>query len=278
MITNCLRSLLPAPVLLAATFVALPAAHAAMSDWAVNEGGRMRVVTLSPDADGRLRGALEIEPQPGWITYWREPGQSGIPPQISVSPGGNVRLGTIGYPVPKPITIGSIHEIGYDGHIALPIEFQLAEPGKPATLKLSALIGICKDICIPFQADFSLSLPAESQFLPQEQGVVGAAEASLPAPPTADFSLDRHTLSPDGNHLSLRFTLPDAGDAAPVVYVTGPPGYVFFQQENSQRKGRTFETEITIGKLPKGYDIHGEHWRVLVIDGDRAMETQLAFE
>lgn len=256
----------------------LTRAHAAMSDWAANEGGRMRVVALSPEADGRLRAALEIEPKPGWITYWREPGRSGIPPQITVSPGNGAALESIGYPVPKTIAIGSIREIGYDGPVALPLSFRLDEPGKPAKLQLSAFIGLCKDICIPFQADFSLALPAESLFLPQEQGVVNAAEASLPAGPSADFSLDGHTLSSDGKRLALRLTLPEAGEAAPAVYLTGPAASVFFEQENSKRDGRAFETEIAIGKLPKGYDIHGKQWRILVVDGARAMETQFAID
>lgn len=265
-------------LLLAAALAASSPADAAMSDWAVNEGGRMRLVALSPDVDGRLRAALEIEPHQGWITYWREPGQSGIPPQITVQPGSNVTLENVGYPVPQPIAIGSIREIGYKDRVALPIDFKITDVDKPTTLKVSAFIGLCKDICIPFQADFSLSLPAESQFLPEEQGVVAAAEASLPRPPSADFALDRHALSPDGKRLALRFTLPEAGSAIPAVYVTGPSGYAFFEQANSRRDGRTFETEIVLGKLPGGYDLHGKQWSVLVVDGTHAMETRLAFD
>jgi DsbC/DsbD-like thiol-disulfide interchange protein len=253
-------------------------ADAAMSGWAANEGGRMRLLALSPQADGKLRAALQIEPAPGWITYWREPGESGIPPQLSLSSDANVSLERIGYPVPKLISIGSVREIGYDGAVVMPLDLRITDQGKPAVLDLSAFIGLCKDICIPFRADFSLPLPAASQFLPQEQAIIDAAYTSLPAGPSADFSLASYALSADEKHLTLKLELPEARADAAQVYVTGPNGFVFFKQDSARRDGRTLETEIAIGRLPKGYEIHGKRWNLLVVDGERAMETQLAFD
>ena len=261
--------------MLAAT--ALPAA-AALSDWATNEGGRMRLVALSPQADGSLRAALQIEPLPGWITYWREPGEGGIPPQLSLAPEANVAIERIGYPVPKTILAGSVREIGYDGPVTLPIDLRIADPAKPAKLDLSAFVGLCKDICIPFQASFSLPLPAQSLFLPEEQAVIAAADAALPGGPAADFALTGHRLSADGKALSLEFTLPEPAGDAPQVYLTGPSGYVFFNQKQPRRDGRNFQTEIAMGRLPAGYDLHGKRWTVLVVDGARAMETPLVFD
>ena len=119
-------------MLAAGVLLALPA-HAAMSDWANNEGGRMRLVALAPDADGHIRAALQIEPEPGWITYWREPGDSGIPPQVSPAPEGNVALEKVAFPVPKLITVGKVKEIGYDA---------------PVTSRTVAIISVsCPGLC-----------------------------------------------------------------------------------------------------------------------------------
>jgi DsbC/DsbD-like thiol-disulfide interchange protein len=269
------------PIVLLALAAALGApspATAAKSEWASNEGGRMRLVALSPGADGTVRAALQIEPAPGWVTYWREPGESGIPPQLSVAPGSNVTLDRIGYPVPKPIAIGPIREIGYDAPVVLPLDFRIVDKTLPAEIDLDAFIGLCKEICIPFQADLSLPLPAGSQFLPEEQAIVAAADASLPASPSTGFSLQGHSLSADGKLLSLKLELPEASSEMPQVYLTGPSGTVFFRQDEARRDGRAFETEIAIGKLPKGYDLHGKRWTLLVVDGPHAMETQLAFD
>lgn len=80
----------------------------------------MRVASLAMDADGVVRGVLQIEPKDGWITYWREPGEAGIPPQITPDPASGVSLTTMAYPVPKLIENGDITDIGYDHAVSLP--------------------------------------------------------------------------------------------------------------------------------------------------------------
>ncbi len=261
----------------AATLCAGPAAHAAMSDWVDNQGGRMRLVALAPDAEGHIRAALQIEPQPGWITYWREPGQSGIPPQVTLAPGSGVTLEKASYPTPKQIMVGNIQEIGYDAPVTLPLDFRTTSKA-PAKLDLTAFIGLCKDICIPFQADYSLELPAGEQPATHELALLDAAKASLPQAPSSDFALQSHRLSSDAKTLALRLTLPEATGDAPTIYVTGPAGYAFFEQANAKREGTAYSADITIGKLPKNYDTKGKTWGILVVDGDRAMETTLALE
>ncbi|AVA20614.1 DsbC domain-containing protein [Rhizobium sp. NXC24] len=270
-------SFIPLLTMLTAATLTDGTAHAAMSDWANNEGGRMRLVALAPDAQGHIRAALQIEPAPGWITYWREPGESGIAPQVNPAPDGGITLEKTSYPTPKPIVVGKIQEIGYDEPVTLPLDFRV-NGKQPVTLNLTAFIGLCKDICIPFQTQFSLPLSAAGQSTPHEQALLDAADASLPQAPSSDFAVENHQLSPDAKTLSLRLTLPEATGSTPLIYVTGPSGYVFFKQANGTRDGRTFATDIAIGKLPKNYDIKGKSWGILVIDGERAMETTLAFE
>lgn len=252
-------------------------AQAEMSDWAQNEGGRMRLVALSPDADGHIGAGLQIEPKPGWITYWREPGNNGIPPQITIAPQSGVTLDAVSYPAPKHIVSGKVEDIGYDAPVTLPLSLTAPKAG-PVTLDATAFIGICKDICIPFQAQLSLKLGGAAQSRPQEETILQSAAARLPEAPSADFKVAAHILSPDMKQLSLKITLPEEGASTPDIIVTGPTGYAFTRQTNAVRAGRTYSADIAIGKLPKNYDIRGKQWGVLVIDGTRAMESTLAFE
>lgn len=263
--------------LLATLFFSAAAAHAATSEWIDNQGGRMRLIALAPDTEGHIRAALQIEPEPGWITYWREPGQGGIPPQITPAAGSGIAVEKTGYPIPKPISVGPIREIGYDAPVTFPLDLRIT--GKaPAKLELTAFIGLCKDICIPFQADLSLPLPANEQPTSHELALLDAAKAVLPQPPSPDFTVQSHKISSDTKSLSLQLTLPEPSGNVPDIYVTGPSGYVFFQQANAKRDGTTFSTDIVIGKLPKDYDAKGKDWGILIVDGDRAMETTLALE
>jgi DsbC/DsbD-like thiol-disulfide interchange protein len=261
----------------AALLLGFYSAHAEMSDWAENEGGRMRLIALPAMTDGTMRAALQIEPKPGWITYWREPGNSGISPQITIAPESGVTLDRIAYPVPKHLSDGTINDLAYDAPVTLPI-FLSAKKGTPADLNAKAFIGICKDICIPFQSEFSLKFASAGQSHPEEEAILRAAEATLPEAPSAKFNVKAHSISQDMKHLSLQIILPETADTAPETIVTGPSGHAFTKQLTSKRDGRTFSADIAIGKLPKNYDIHGKSWGVLVIDGPRAMETTLAFE
>ena len=262
-----------------ALLAAFPA-HAAFSDWATSEGGRMRIVALPPDEQGRIRAGLQIEPKPGWITYWREPGDSGIPPQIAALPGSNVTLGSVAYPVPKHINAGSVNDFGYDRPVTLPLRFTAIGSGD-LQIDAQVFIGMCRNICIPFQATFSLPVPpankGKGQSHPQESAILDAADASLPEAPGRDFSVSAFSLTPDMNRLRLHLALP--GDVKnPEIIVTGPSGYVFTRQENVKPNTDGLSTDIVIRQLPRNYTPKGKQWRVLVKAGGRAMETSLAFD
>ncbi|PDS77718.1 protein-disulfide reductase DsbD domain-containing protein [Rhizobium sp. L43] len=280
-ISSVPRRLFIAVFSMAAALVPLCSVHAEMSAWADNEGGRMRLVALAPDAGGKIRAALQIEPKPGWITYWKEPGGNGIPPQVTIAAGSGVSLDAIAYPVPKHFFNGAIEDIAYDAPVTLPLSLTAAGKG-PVEIDAAAFIGICRDICIPFQANFQLKLGPAIQSHPQEEAILQAADASLPKPPSADFDVTAHAMSPDGKVLSLTLVLPGEGKgeakAAPDIIVTGPSGHAFTKQIGGKRDGATFKVDIAIGKLPENYAISGKRWGLLVIDGARAMETTLAFE
>lgn len=248
---------------------------AEITPWAINEGGRMRIVALPPEPDGTVRGVLQIEPKSGWITYWKEPGDAGIPPQIVLSETDGVKLNHISFPVPKRINNGKLRDIGYDQSVALPFELKADAPHKPLTIGASAFVGLCRNICIPFQAEFSLALAPTKGTPVEEAMILNAAASKLPEAPSNDFAVTQYVMTRD--RLSLKLKLP-AGTTEPQVIVTGPQGHVLFESVNGRRDEDSYQLDMPIGKLPKGYDIKGKRWGILVIAGSRAMETSLAFE
>jgi DsbC/DsbD-like thiol-disulfide interchange protein len=253
-------------------------AWAETTEWASNEGGRMRIVALAPDSRGSVRGALQIEPKAGWITYWREPGDAGIPPHVTFPQSSGVTLERMSYPVPKRIDNGELRDIGYDGAVTLPFELKVTDTGKPAVLTATAFIGLCRNICIPFEASFDLSLSADTGTSFAEAMIINDAEAKLPEAPSDDFAVTHYAVSPDGDTLHLRLRLPEDAARKPQVIVTGPEGHVLFNDAEGERDGDSLSLEMPVGKLPKGYDIKGKRWGILVLAGTRAMETSLAFK
>src|SRR5690606_29931154 len=85
---------------------ALPAA-AASSTWVKSGGGAVRIVTSGlSDKEGLLRGAIEIRLEPGWKTYWRDPGEAGIPPRLHLSAASDASAAELLFPPPERIKIG----------------------------------------------------------------------------------------------------------------------------------------------------------------------------
>lgn len=253
--------------LLALAAALLPASEAlsASSPWISDEGGRARLVLLQPDADGIRRGIIEIEPAPGWITYWREPGDSGIPPQVTPEPPAS--LVSISFPAPKIVALGNLTDIAYDGPVAFPIRLAGAPDATGATL----FIGLCKDICIPFQA--RLTLPAGASDTPEERAAVEAAEARVPPGEQDGLAVTGASLSPSGDRMVLEMDLGAASRRAEAV-LTGQPGYAFTASGTAGDDGR-LSLSVPLAGLSASHAAAGAAWRVLVLSEGRAIETEI---
>lgn len=172
------KTLTPALIAAAACLLSFPA-FAASSPWAQVEGGAVRLVTDGlPGSDGMLRGALQIRLKPGWKTYWRDPGEAGIPPTVTVVEPANATNVEIGFPAPKRVDDGYSVWAGYDQPVALALAFDLPDAGA-RNLGVSVFLGICEMICIPVQADFSIDLSDNSQAMPDRE-IVERAFAAVP--------------------------------------------------------------------------------------------------
>ncbi|NTJ41527.1 cytochrome C biogenesis protein [Agrobacterium larrymoorei] len=278
-----LRNLFPArTVLLASALVSVVAfsghnASAETTDWMESEGGRMRIVSLPMDQNGRIEGVLQIDLKPGWITYWREPGEAGIPPQLSPDPKSGVRFTSMSFPVPKLIKNDDITDIGYDASVDLPFALQSAPGREHDDVTLTSFIGVCLNICIPFEANFSFRKDAGKVATPEETEIVNAAKARLPEQSSDDFKVQNFHITPDKTLLAVELHLPDGAPKEADIFVAGPSGYAYFEPQNLVRDKRKLSFYMNIKGLPKTYSPKGQRWTILVKSGERAMETTLDF-
>lgn len=257
-------------------FLTAATGNAAVTEWAQSEGGRMRVVTLDVNDNGMLQAALEIELTPGWITYWREPGEAGIPPHISSPPDSGVSVGTILYPVPKLILNGDLRDIGYDQSVLLPFKIGTFEIGKEKTVKLSAFIGVCQNICIPFQAEFDIKVGKTSTATADERLSIENTYKKLPQQPDDSFRVTAYEYKKD-NTISFDVLLPEGPGDTPEVFLTGPDGYAFSSLSGFKKSGRNAVFDMDISGLPKRFTMQGSNWRILIKSGGRAIESPLNF-
>lgn len=225
--------------LLAATAPAL----ASSSAWYDSEGGRIRLVTSGvPDQDGRLQGVLEIALKPGWKTYWRDPGDSGVPPQIDIAASTNIGHATLAFPAPRRHDDGYGSWTGYDHPVSLPVSFTLASPGKPAAIEARVFLGVCETICIPVQATLELD-PSADPDNAADAVRVRTGFAALPDPATAGFGA-RPSPASDHEMLVVEAEAPGAPSSVD-FFVAGENGYMFGPSVRSEQDGKiTFRVPI----------------------------------
>ena len=104
-----------------------------------------------------LLGGIAFQLQPGWKTYWRNPGDSGVPPRFDFSKSDNVEAVTIMWPAPLKFDDGAGgHSIGYHDQIVLPLRIVAKSADKPVTLRADISYAVCEKLCIPVEANLEL--------------------------------------------------------------------------------------------------------------------------
>ncbi len=185
--------------------------------------------------DGTHTAALQITLAPGWKTYWRAPGDAGIPPMIDFSPSENISSAKFHWPVPKVFDQGGMRSIGYESVLVIPIELAPATPGAPLRLSGRIDIGVCEEICIPLQFEFDTPLPADGARDPR------IVAALVNRPLTADeagVTQVQCRIQPNDEGLSVTttLTLPSTGRDESVVVETADP-YVWVSEPDVTRNG-----------------------------------------
>jgi thiol:disulfide interchange protein DsbD len=130
--------------------------------------------------------ALRLKMDRGWHTYWRNPGDSGLPTTIAWKLPAGLSAGPIEWPAPRALPVGPLVNYGYDDEALLLTEIATTPElaGSSANLAARAEWLVCKDICIPEGADFALTLPVAKSASPDTRwaGPIAAARAALPRP------------------------------------------------------------------------------------------------
>ena len=228
---------------MAAAFVFLPGlAHAAdpyATDWAKAAKSEARLV-----ADGARLAGFEVALAPGAITYWRDPGDSGLPPTFDFSGSDNVAAVAPSFPAPKRIREADGGEaFGYDREVVIPLRVEPKDPSKPATLALDANYAVCEKVCLPAKARLSLTLPAgPSPF-------ASLVESALPAAPRPVATTDLGELAADG---ADAWRLCAAHEAGPPrdLFVEPPAGWWVAAAPAPGEEGRDCFT-LTLREKPK---------------------------
>lgn len=181
--------------------------------------------------DGARMAGLEINLQPDFKTYWRTPGDSGLPPVFDWARSKNVRQVDVLWPVPQRFDDQAGSSIGYEGKIILPLAVRLTDPSQEAVLTLTLSYGVCKTICIPVKSEATVRLPAGARSLPGA-ATIQKAMATVPVSAKLDSGavpgIVSAKLIKDGPKWALEAeTLVPEGGKIVDLFVEGPDSWLF---------------------------------------------------
>jgi len=157
-------------------------AHAAATNWVGDSRAVVRLITATDHitADSTLEAGLEFRFAKGWHGYWRTPGDAGIPPTIDWSASENISGAEISWPAPHRLVIDELQNSVYENNVVLPVKLHLKQAHTSARVKASIEYAACSEICVPLQAELTLSLPTGAEASSAESVLIDAARKSVP--------------------------------------------------------------------------------------------------
>src|SRR6266567_7478481 len=151
-----MRAALGVAVTLSVACMALPLRAEDSSPWQRDTHSAVRLLAGSRSG-GVLLGGIAFQLQPGWKTYWRTPGDSGVPPRFDFSKSDNVEAVTVLWPAPQKFDDGAGGtSLGYKHQIVLPLRIVAKNADKPVTLRAEINYAVCEKLCIPVEANAEL--------------------------------------------------------------------------------------------------------------------------
>lgn len=275
------RQLLSVATAVVAVLASVCAMHAASAEdsspWVNDSHSAVRLLAGSRSGSVLL-GGIAFQLEPGWKTYWRSPGDSGVPPRFDFSKSENVEGVTILWPAPMKFPDGAGGtSIGYHKQVVLPLRIVAKNADKPVILRATISYAVCEKLCIPVEAVTELSFASVAS---TQDSALSAALDTVPVPASIgdshpitirDVGRQGQTVlvevvAPDPTTIDLLAEGPTADWALPL------PRRVTPSPTGAQRFA--FELE----GLPSGAKAEGAALKLTVIGGERAYEFSATLE
>src|ERR1700726_4205951 len=265
----------------ATVFASSLAAEACAQDsspWQRDQHSAVRLLAGSRSG-AVLLGGIGFQLQPGWKTYWRSPGDSGVPPRFDFSKSENIEAVTVMWPAPTKFDDGAGgHSLGYHDQILLPLRIVEKNADKPVTLRADINYAVCENLCIPVEANAEIPIASAAS---TEDSALFAALDTVPKPanvgdpnPLTIRDVKREgkstvlvdVVTPDAKEVGLfvEGPTPDWGLPIPRLLEHSPPGVKRFAFE--------------LDGLPPGAKPDGAALKFTLVGGDRSYEFNINLE
>ncbi len=232
---------------------------------------RVRLITSGVVEDGVTWAALEVDMPQAMKTYWRIPGETGIPTQFDTADSSGVNGHEIVWPYPTRETVDGYVDFVYHGKTVLPVRLDVAGAG--AHLKADVLMGVCDEICVPVRTSFDVPLGGDADTSSDLR--IRQAVARAPVPwDGAEEAIGPVAYAAESGTLTVHSD-PAAVDPASIIVDNGDPTVLFSSPEPGSAPG-SVRFELLDGEA--GAALAGQSVRLTFMTVDGAFETTRTVE
>jgi len=223
--------------------------------------------------NGTHMAGLQLSLADGWKTYWRVPGDGGIPPRFAWNGSENLNGVSLHWPTPDVYHINHMRSIGYEGVVVIPVELAVPDAGAPARMAGQVQIGVCEEICVPVLLQFDAVLPADGR---RDSAIVAslidrpqtATEAGVGSATCAIQPTDR------GLQVTAAIAMPAMGPDEEVVIEAGDQQIWVSEPDTSRTGGVLRATADMIHVEGGAFALNRSDMRITVFAGDQSVDIR----
>lgn len=225
-----------------------------------------------PAGDRQLVAGVRVRLKPGWKTYWRNPGQSGMPPSFDWSGSSNVADAEVLFPAPRRYTANGETVYGYHEEVIFPVRITPAKAGDPVKLSLSMTYAICRDICMPIQAEAAAELGTDMGG-GQNLAEIERYEKRVPQDqvPGLDIAAIRSAFEDGKEALNVELKVADESDPVEIFIENAPAGVSLGASRLVASEADRRLYRISVDKNRTGQPIREAKIALTVVQGEKAL-------
>ena len=235
------------------------------------------------DQQDVLMAGIHIKMETGWKTYWRYPGDSGLPPRFDWSRSRNLKKAQVLWPAPTRYKDSAGISIGYKKEVVFPVLIEPVDPSQPIDLTLKMEFAVCADICIPAEANLQLKSGRNGIFSRSYAAILSRYLGRVPDNRKTNksglkVSNTKARLSGEAPYLSINAQFP-AGAQGADLFIEGPEGFYLAPTERVAETGDgmiKFKVDLTKGDDPK--DLKGKTVTLTLVSNIAQAETTWRIE
>jgi len=239
--------------------------------WPPGVKSRTTLVSSGAPVNGRYRAGLDIALAPGVLTYWRTPGDAGVPPVFNFAGSQNVASVSVAYPAPTRIVEAGVTTYGYTGEVLYPLDVRAKDPSLPSVLNVDLHFATCDTLCVPAEAHETLRLSPTAS--PTADGAWIARWASRVPQPLPAGRAPRIKPLKAGAKPIWRASFPDSAGSGTDLFAEGPHGWYF----DTKPEG-SGHFDIILAEKPAGQDFPVAPVTLTFVDGSHAYDARVSLD